>query len=131
MSGKANRMKAKRYVSLLLVVVLAANCFCITVGAVTEATGRFTITVQARELKRAQSSFSLDSGEVVTINATFTPFSADVDFGLIDENGVFHNLPGENGSFNESIEISVRGKYTFAVRNNSDKSIETTGYINY
>lgn len=37
----------------------------------------------------------------------------------------------KNGIFSEAIEISVRGNYTFAVRNNSNVAVDVTGYVNY
>ena len=39
--------------------------------------------------------------------------SADVDFGLVDKNGTFYHAKGENGAFNEKIEIAVSGTYTY------------------
>jgi len=71
------------------------------------------------------------AGETVTINAAYSPSSADVDFGLVDKNGRFYYAEGKNGTFNEKIEIAVSGTYTFAIRNNSDVDIEVTGYVNY
>ena len=87
--------------------------------------------MQAGKEERANSSFSFEAGEIVTINATYSPLDANVDFGLIDENDTFYHLKGENGSFSKSIKISVRGNYTFAVKNNSDYVIEASGYENY
>ena len=82
--------------------------------------GKFDVTVKAGELKPAKTGFPMAAGETVTINATYSPSSADVDFGLVDKNGRFHYLKGENGAFNEKIEIPQNGTYTFAIRNNSD-----------
>ena len=60
------------------------------------------------------------------------PTTADVDFGLVDKNGTFHYLKGENGIFSKNIGITVSGTYTFAVRNNSDViiSIPMKGEVN-
>ena len=71
------------------------------------------------------------AGETVTINAAYSPSSADVDFGLVDKNGRFYYAEGKNGTFNEKIEIAVSGTYTFAIRHKSDVDIEVTGYVNY
>ena len=71
------------------------------------------------------------AGETVTINATYSPSSANIDFGLVDKNGDFHYLKGKNGAFNEKIEIPENGTYTFAIRNNSDVAVDVTGYVNY
>lgn len=59
------------------------------------------------------------------------PFDANVDFGLITEDGVFHFLSVDSGSFDRTITVSERGNYTFAVRNNSSKTINVSGYVNY
>ena len=111
--------------------VVLISCFAGTVDAAWRASGKFDITVTAGELKPAKTGFPMAAGETVTINATYSPSSADIDFGLIDKNGVFHYLKGENGAFNKKIEIPENETYTFAVRNNSDVDIEVTGYVNY
>lgn len=51
---------------------------------VLRATGHFDIDVPAKTLRKAGTSFSMEYGETVTIKASYTPFSANVDFGLID-----------------------------------------------
>jgi hypothetical protein len=126
--------RMKKYMCVLLAIMLFAGSFGVDAKAseaTTYATGKFSVTVQAGKEERARTSFPLEAGEIVTINATYSPFDADVDFGLIDEEGTFYHLPGKNGSFSKSIEISVRGNYTFAVRNNSDIAVDATGYVNY
>lgn len=121
----------KKVLCSFLTVLLLVSCFVGTVNATERASGKFDVTVKAGELKPAKNGFSMAAGETVTINATYSPSSADVDFGLIDKNGTFHYLKGENGVFNKKIEIPENGTYTFAIRNNSDVSMETTGFVNY
>lgn len=126
--------RMKKHMCVLLAVMLFVGCFGVDVKAsevTTYATGKFTVTVQAGKEERAKTSFPLEAGEIVTINATYSPLDANVDFGLIDGNDTFYHLKGENGSFSKSIKISVRGNYTFAVKNNSDYVIEASGYVNY
>ena len=60
---------------------------------IARATGRFTIDVPANTLRQANTSFPLDPGEIVTIKASYSPFSANVDFGLIAPNGRFYYVP--------------------------------------
>ena len=119
----------KKMLCSLLTVLLLVSCFAGTVNAAERAMGKFDVTVKAGELKPAKTGFPMAAGETVTINATYSPSSADVDFGLVDKNGRFHYLKGENGAFNEKIEIPQNGTYTFAIRNNSDVDIEVTGYL--
>ena len=123
--------KMKKMLCSLLTVLLLVSCFAGTVNAAARASGKFDVTVKAGELKPAKTGFPMAAGETVTINAAYSPSSADVDFGLVDKNGRFYYAEGKNGTFNEKIEIAVSGTYTFAIRNNSDVDIEVTGYVNY
>lgn len=93
------------------------------------ASGSFNMTVPAKSILRADKSFPLEAGETVTIKATYSPFSASVDFGLVDSKGKFHYL--NNGTFDKTIKVDTRGNYVFAVRNNSSNSVSVSGYVNY
>ena len=95
------------------------------------ATGKFDFEVPGNTAKKASSSFPLETGEVVTIKATYSPFSASVDFGLIAPDGLFYGLSAKNGSFDKAIEVNQRGYYTLAVRNNSSDKIHVSGHVNY
>lgn len=86
--------------------------------------------MQAGKEERAKTSFPLESGEIVTINATYSPLDADVDLDWLMRKARYTTFR-KNGSFSKSIEISVRGNYTFAVRNNSNVSVDVTGFVNY
>lgn len=98
---------------------------------ITRATGSFNMTVPAKSTLRADKSFPLEAGETVTIKASYSPFSASVDFGLVDPNGVFYYLTASNGTFDKTIRVEERGNYIFAVRNNSSSSVSVSGYVNY
>ena len=135
-------MRLKIMFCPLLVLALVISCFCASVSAegvsaidanmtITKATNSFSIDVPAQTLRQANTSFPLDPGEVVTIKASYTPFSANVDFGLIAPNGRFYYVTVTDGSVDQSIEITQRGDYVFAIRNNSSYSICTSGYVNY
>ncbi len=134
-------MKAKKFFSLLLVLVICLNSVSMTAMAaesephtkanVARATGRFSMEVPGGALVKASSSFPLEAGETVTIKATYTPFSASVDFGLIAPDGYFYYLNADDGSFDETIKVDERGNYTFAVQNNSSKAVSVSGYVNY
>jgi len=127
---------------MVLSLLLVASCLCINSGAieiteqeeslvVMRASGKFEMDVPGHKLVKAKTSFPLEAGEQVTIKATYSPFDADVDFGLITEDGIFHFLSVDSGSFDKTITVSERGNYTFAVRNNSSKTISVSGYVNY
>lgn len=140
-------MGMKKVLSCVLAGVVIAGSFGISASAVevkedvltdrviemeiTRATGSFNMTVPAKSMLRADDSFPLEVGETVTIKAVYSPFTASVDFGLVDSDGIFHYLRASNGTFDKTIEIEERGNYIFAVRNNSSSSVSVSGYVNY
>ena len=138
MRSEEVNMKNRKLISIVLVMFVIIGCFCINVSAadinslnVTRATGQFNLIVEPGKISRANTSFQLESGETVTINATYSPSSSSVAFGLIDEDGRFYSLYGTDGSFNRTFSISERGYYTFAIQNNSSVVVSVSGFINY
>lgn len=93
-------MRGKRVVCLLMTLILSVVFCCASVSAaevdvqknliVARATGSFNMSLSGHTLKKASTSFPLESGEVVTIKASYSPFSASMDFGLIGPDGAFH-----------------------------------------
>lgn len=95
------------------------------------ATGSFNMSIPARTKAIANSSFPLAAGETVTIKASYSPFSASVDFGLIAPDGKFYFFNITDGSIDETIQVSESGKYTLQIRNNSSSEIRVSGFVNY
>lgn len=134
-------MKLKNFFCVLLTLVVLISCFGVSAAAASApsndapitvlATGKFSMDVPGNTAVKAGSSFPLEVGEVVTIKATYSPFSASVDFGLIAPDGLFYGLNTTTGSFDKAIEVNQRGYYTLAVRNNSSGTISVSGYVNY
>ena len=73
----------------------------------------------------------MEKDELVTINCTYSPRMADVDFGLITPQYTFIFVGGESGNCNQAIRINETGDYYFAVRNNSSNDVEVLGYVYY
>lgn len=95
------------------------------------ATTSVSWTVNANVLKKATTTFPMEAGECITINCSYTPRWADVDFGLIAPDGLFHYLSGQDGSVNRTIRIDERGEYRFGVYNKSSNTVSVTGFIEY
>lgn len=95
------------------------------------AINRIEWTISPGRINRGKPALSLEAGETVTINCSFSPRNADVDFGLIDSDGYFYFDQGADGSFRQTICIEESGKYYFATRNNSNSTVEVLGYIYY
>lgn len=133
----------KRAFTLILVLVamiscLGANAFAMeelqnkdNMSMTVKAMGKFDIEIPGNTAVKASTSFPLEVGEIVTIKAIYSPFSASVDFGLIAPDGLFYGLNSSDGSFDEAIEVDQRGYYTLAIRNNSSETINVSGYVNY
>lgn len=91
--------------------------------------GSFNVIISAGKYKKVSSSFSLEAGETVTFNATYSPRSASVDFGLLDSSNVFHYFNVTTGSVDDGITVTARGQYTPAIRNNSTNPIDVSGFV--
>lgn len=135
-------MRLKKLICPIVALLLVVSCFAGTVSAaeyekpldsiaVSRASGRFTVDVPAKTVYKASSSFPLEVGETVTIKASYSPFAANMDFGLIAPNGRFYYVSVDDGSVDQTIEITQRGEYVLAIRNNSSYSVNVSGYVNY
>ena len=135
-------MRKRNVFCVLLMCMILLGSFATTVSAVSmsdevqtfsmaRASGRFSLDVPGNVMFEADSSFPLNAGETVTIEANYSPWSASVDFGLIAPDGLFYPVRGQNGSINKTIEIVERGNYTFAILNNSSVEISVSGFVKY
>lgn len=136
-------MGLKKFFCLLLACTAIFSCFSAPAAAadigerrteITEqqrATGKFDFEIPANTLMKASTDFPMEYGETVTITASYSPASASMDFGLIDEDETFYPVRATNGSINKTISIDQRGTYTFAVRNNSSYEVSVSGFVKY
>lgn len=97
----------------------------------TRATGSLNSDIPANTLGVSDIKFSLEVGETVTINCSYSPAFANMDFGVIAPDGYFYFLSVKGGSINRSIAVSQRGGYSLAIRNNSSYIVSVAGFVNY
>lgn len=145
----------KKIISLALVYTLIIGCFSTTTGAVEVPSGQnlvdleheqlymlssdvapyafgtIDVTIPANSMGFASSQISMEAGETVTINCSYSPIFASVDFGLVDSDSVFHYINVTGGSINETINIDERGTYTLGIRNKSPIRVSVVGFLNY
>lgn len=95
------------------------------------ATGSINSDIPANTLGVSDIKFSLEVGETVTINCSYSPAFANMDFGVIAPDGYFYFLSVKGGSINRSIAVSQRGGYSLAIRNNSSHTVSVAGFVNY
>lgn len=97
--------------------------------AISRASGSFSMRIPAKSKVLANSSFPMEAGETVTINASYSPLDASMDFGLVDSDGVFHYFNTTSGSIDKTIRIKESGNYTLQVRNNSSTEVKVSGFV--
>lgn len=96
---------------------------------VTRATGSINSEVPANKTAVSGKQLPLEIGETVTINCSYSPASASMDFGVIAPDGYFYFENVKGGSINKSMMVSQRGNYVVAIRNNSSNSVRVVGFI--
>lgn len=121
----------KKLFALLLSVFIALSISVSAFAVTQRATNRVNITAMPNKTATIGTSLSMEADETVTINCTYSPRTADVDFGLITPRGTFVFVEGEDGNCNQTIQVSQTGDYYFAVRNNSSNDAEVLGYVYY
>lgn len=140
-------MRVKRIICMVLACIVIAGTISVSASAAEVkiiapenttdnlinplATGSFSMSIPAKSQSLANSSFPLAAGETVTIKASYSPFSASVDFGLVAPDGTFYYFNITNGSIDKTIQVDESGKYTLQIRNNSNGEVKVSGFVNY
>lgn len=130
----------KRLWSVLLVCVFALCCITIPVSAaeipdaspvISRVSGRIEYSIPANHIAYLTEEVSLDKGETIIYDCTYTPRYSSVDFGYVDSNNVFHYLNCTNGIIDNTIELAQRGQYRLAIRNNASYIVTVSGTVKY
>ena len=77
------------------------------------ATESFSISIPAKSKTSANSSFPLAAGETVTIKASYSPFDASVDFGLVAPDSKYYCVNITDGSIDQTIVVNESGTIRF------------------
>lgn len=91
----------------------------------------YFISIPARSALKASSSFSMAAKETITIDATYSPSTAELDVGLIYADGSFHYFTATGGRISKTIRMEEAGTYTLAIRNNAAYKVTVSGSVNY
>ena len=140
--GGRLKMKRKRIVGVVLALAVVFSCFTVPAFAQENlreepltlerrASGRFSITVKAGDVRKAATSFPLEKGDTVRIKASYAPADATVNFGLTGPDNQFYYIPVSTGAIDETIEVNQHGYYTLTIENTSDSDVTVNGYVNY
>lgn len=93
--------------------------------------GTVNVSISPNSNSAASKTLSLDAGESVRIDCSYSPASASVDFGLIAPDGRFYYKRVTNGSVDTKITVDECGNYTLLIRNNSSETVQVIGNIHY
>ena len=129
-------LKFKRVVATLLTVTLTLTCMLISVGAeddtpIARVSERIDQSISANTIAIMEDTFSLDVGDIIKYDCTYTPKSASLDFGFVAPDGLFYSLNTTSGSFSKSFKVEQRGQFALAIRNNASYSATVTGTVKY
>lgn len=91
----------------------------------------FDVEIPSEQLAAMSLELTLRASGTVRFECTYSPDSASMDFGLVDETGHFYYLNVSGGSINKTIRVKTGGTYTVAIRNNSDESVTVVGSVSY
>lgn len=107
-------MQIKRKLSMVLCCMMLVSMISLPVNAVEiqattqkiylsqRATGSFNWIIPAKTKAQGDIVFPLAAGETVTIKASYSPFSASVDFGVIAPDGGYYGFNITNGSIDKT-----------------------------
>ena len=95
------------------------------------ANAHYNMSVGPQSSRAASNSIFLEAGEIVRIQATFSPMSSNISVGLIDSNGIFYSISITGGVVDVALRIEERGEYRFAVKNNSLYVLTISGNVNF
>ena len=121
----------KKLVALVLSIILAVSVAVSAAAVSPKAINRVNTIIPPGGITKVGTPLSMESGETITINCTYSPRNADADFGLITPNNTFVFVEGKNGDCNHTVELNKTGSYYFAVRNNTTEPLEVLGYVYY
>lgn len=99
---------------------------------ITRVTRSLNINVAAGRLSVSSDKFSLEVGDTVAFNCSYSPSAASVDYGVIAPDGYFYCYKGVTGGrLNKTIRVSQRGTYSLAIRNNTLSTVSVSGFVTY
>lgn len=88
-------------------------------------------TIAAHSVSVDRQALYLSSDSTITFNCSYSPSSANMDFGVIAPDGKFYYIEIKGGSIYQAIRVDQTGSYTVAIRNNSSQTVRVIGFVNY
>ena len=93
--------------------------------------GKFRYEQPRLLFSKEKLSITLEAGETVTLNCTYSPADANVLFGLLAPDGGYYYFDVTGGNIQETVKVNMRGAYTLHIINNSDTLVTVMGSVSY
>ena len=90
---------------------------------------RFRVDVPAGGMAVMRPALTLEAGDTITINATYTPMALDMDFGVIAPDGLFYSVHRTENGIHYAFEVEEAGAYTVAIRNPTSTLVSVFGSV--
>lgn len=90
---------------------------------------RFRVDVPAGGMAVMRPALTLEAGDTITINATYTPMALDMDFGVIAPDGLFYSVHRTENGIHYAFEVEEAGAYTVAIRNPTSTLVDVFGLV--
>lgn len=94
-------------------------------------TEKISVSIPANTAVQIKTGFSLEVGESVTIKASYSPFTASLQYGLMGSDHLFYGYSSSDGKIDDVLTVAQAGVYYVVLKNNSSVPVSVTGYINY
>ena len=92
---------------------------------------RFNINVDSGKKYKLTEFVELPAASLVLFQATYTPVSSNVRFGIMTPEGEAYLFSADNGKISGSIRVTTGGKYCLIIWNTSNVKVNIQGYCSY
>ncbi len=132
-------MLRKRFTSALLACMLLLSWSLVPAMAMEVPNNEIVMPRAAGRLdhslspgySRVGEAFSLEAGDKITYDCTYTPKSASMDFGVLGPDGLFYSMNCTSGSIYKAFKVDQTGQYQLAIRNNESYAVTVTGTVKF
>jgi len=100
-------------------------------GDGTRATMEFNWDIPAGAGRESVQTMSMEAGETIRINGSYTPSSSPVWFGVVTPSGGVDALLIVGGNVDQTYHVSTRGQYKLYIGNASEFPVNAKGFVEF
>ena len=133
-------MYLRKLLASLMICTLVFSCTT-SFAVAAETSSEFSISpravttldheISANAITTIDDWFYVSSGGKITYDCTYSPSTANLDFGFITPDGLFYSVNCTSGKINRALQIDQKGQYKLAIRNNASYDVVVNGTVKY